>query len=201
MGLSGRIWGTGHESAHDHDLFQTWRNVKLDCASHMAANLDACRIHMKALGVDPIAFAETFVAGETRETRLERAQEMAQRWRLPELVHGQPQHLCDTRAAAREALVTAWKTSVLDNPNSSHLMLAYTNKDVTSLNRQARTLMRACGVIKGPEYTYATTKDKKTLSMVALFQAKRLFNNSEGFLWETGWCSVRTIGALMLKTG
>ena len=168
--LSGRIWvashggtgaGTDHASAHDRDLFQTWRDVKLECASHMATNLDACRVHMQALGVDPLAFAETFVEGKTRETRLERAQEIAQRWRLPELVHGQAKHLCDTRAAAREVLVTAWKTSVLDNPNSSHLMLAYTNKDVTSLNSQARLFMRDCGIIKGAEYTYVTTKDAK----------------------------------------
>ena len=147
----------------------------------MAANLDACRVYMQALGVDPIAFAETFVAGEIREIRLERAQEMAQRWRLPELPKGQSSHICDTRAAAREALVVAWKTSVLDNPNSSHLMLAYTNKDVTSLNRQARLLMRACGVIKGPEYTYVTTKDEKNTLDGSTLSGKKSLQEQRGF--------------------
>jgi Ti-type conjugative transfer relaxase TraA len=168
--LSGRLWAVGHQegvstregkpglSSLDKELFQTWQDLKLECASHMAANLDACRVHMKALKVDPLSFAETFVSGETREARLKEAREVVERWQLPAPdphgPHGPSQPLADTRKATREALAIAWRASRLENPTASHLMLAYSNADVQSLNAQARDLMRRLGKIQGPDISY-----------------------------------------------
>jgi Ti-type conjugative transfer relaxase TraA len=62
----------------------------------------------------------------------------------------------DTRVHTKRALVAAWAQDQAANPTQSHIMLAFTNKDVSSLNQEARNIMREQGVITGKDFIYKT---------------------------------------------
>ena len=168
--LAHRMVGRSHSMAGVHsrtgqtDAAQqrdTWLHIKKNCAMEMAGHLDACRASMKVLGVDPLVFAKNFVNGKNREERLPKAIELAERWRLPVLDSNQSRHVCDSRQTTRSALVAAWGHSMKEKPEDSHLILAYTNKDVQALNQDARQLMQARGQIRGAEFTYTTERQVK----------------------------------------
>ena len=173
--LAHRMVGRSHSMAGIHSrIGQTdaaqrrdaWLYIKTHCALEMVAHLDTgyldtCRSYMKALGTSPLVFAENFVEGKNREERLPKAMKLAERWRLPILNPNQPRHICDSRDATRAALVAAWGQSMEEKPEDSHLILAYTSKDVQALNQDTRRLMRARGQIQGAEFTYTTERQVK----------------------------------------
>jgi Ti-type conjugative transfer relaxase TraA len=67
----------------------------------------------------------------------------------------------DTRVHTRKALVAAWARDQAANPSQTHIMLAFTNKDVSSLNQEARNIMREQGVITGKDFIYETCYVKR----------------------------------------
>ena len=176
--MVGRLWhvGLAKPELHSRELFDAWVSIKKSCAMEIAGNLDACRGQMKALNVDPIVFAENFVRGETQAERFSRATQLAERWKLPMLEPNQPRHLCESKEATRTALIAAWGHSMQENPEDSHLILAYTNKDVKTLNQEARLLMRARGQIQGAEFTYTTERQIKDP-----FQGERIRQEGKSF--------------------
>lgn len=62
----------------------------------------------------------------------------------------------DTRVKTKIALIKAWAENREANPTQTHIMLAFTNRDASSLNEGARQIMREQGEITGPEFTYKT---------------------------------------------
>ena len=62
----------------------------------------------------------------------------------------------DTRIDTKKALVAAWARDRMTSPSQTHIMLAFTNKDTSSLNQQARNMMREQGEITGKDFTYKT---------------------------------------------
>lgn len=67
----------------------------------------------------------------------------------------------DTRVHTKRALVAAWARDQAAHPSQLHIMLAFTNKDVSSLNQEARTIMREQGVITGKDFIYETCYVKR----------------------------------------
>ena len=158
--ISQRRHEEGRGTQGDHDLLVLWNDVKFECATYMASNLDACRELMRELRVDPVPFAQYFASSfDHKSMPQESVLQIIQRWKLPLLEGGGGTHICDFRASTREAMVSAWAKSMTTYPKETHQMLAYTNEDVAALNEKARMLMRSSGRVKGAEYTYITRKE------------------------------------------
>jgi Ti-type conjugative transfer relaxase TraA len=62
----------------------------------------------------------------------------------------------DTRSNTKRALIDAWARDRMANSTHTHIMLAFTNKDTSSLNEQARQVMREQGVLTGKDFIYKT---------------------------------------------
>ena len=158
--ISQRYHEEGRGKQSDHDLLALWGNVKFECATYMASNLDACRELMRELRVDPVPFAQYFSSSfDNKNISQESVVQIIQWWKLSLLEGVGGNHICDFRASTREAMVSAWAQSMTTYPKETHQMLAYTNEDVKALNDKARLLMRSSGRIQGADYTYVTRKD------------------------------------------
>ena len=63
----------------------------------------------------------------------------------------------DDQAAARHALVTAWRRDTASDPHATRFVFAYTNRDVDALNAELRQVRRERGELAGPEVRFETT--------------------------------------------
>ena len=62
----------------------------------------------------------------------------------------------DTRIETKAALIKAWAENREVNLTQTHIMLAFTNRDASSLNEGARQIMREKEEITGKDFTYKT---------------------------------------------
>jgi hypothetical protein len=62
----------------------------------------------------------------------------------------------DDQAAARHALVTAWRRDTTSDPHATRFVFAYTNRDVDALNAELRQVRRERGELAGPEVRFET---------------------------------------------
>ncbi len=150
------------KSHEDYDLYREWRDIKMACANYMRENLEGCRPFMKELGVDPQHFAEQFVDKEMslKEQKL-RAAHLAQLWQLPQLDPYQRKHICDLRKETKEALIQEWYASFKESPHKSHLIMTYSKADTTTLNKEARHLLKQDGIISKEEYLHTIHKEEE----------------------------------------
>ena len=142
------------EKHQDFDRFQTWKKTRQTVVKAIIAdyanqeqNLEERGVDVKALSVlvteykaNPIPSRPLFQ--EIEDTLRQMSYE----------------HIVDTRIDTKQALVEAWAKDRQEKPEQSHLMLAFTNKDASSLNQAARVLMREQGIIQGWEYEFATQR-------------------------------------------
>ncbi|MFU8797111.1 MAG: Ti-type conjugative transfer relaxase TraA [Gammaproteobacteria bacterium] len=66
-------------------------------------------------------------------------------------------HEFDTRDLAKQGMVELWNDARLNEPDKSHLMLAYTRVDVKDLNERARELLKANHEL-GDDHTIQTAR-------------------------------------------
>src|SRR5208283_373824 len=64
----------------------------------------------------------------------------------------------ETLDAAKATLVAAWAQHTIKNPDTSTLILAYTNRDVFELNATARDYLKAVGQLGATEYPIQTER-------------------------------------------
>jgi Ti-type conjugative transfer relaxase TraA len=84
--------------------------------------------------------------------------EIERRGIIPEEVQTSP----EVREGAKKALIAAWGQSIKNNPQDSHVILTYTQKDSFDLNQQARTFMKESGLLKGPDHVFTTHRESRT---------------------------------------
>ncbi len=148
---------TSHE---DYNLYKEWRDIKMSCAEHVKHNLDACRPYMRELGVDPQHFAEQFVdKSKSLKEQKQEAATLARQWQLPQLNPRQRKHICELREETKKALIQEWYSSFKENPEKSHLIMAYSKADTAMLNEEARYLMKQDGVVAKEEYILTIHKE------------------------------------------
>ena len=147
-------------SHEDYSLYQEWRDIKMTSAHYMKRNLDASRPYMKELGVDPQHFTEQFVDKDKilKEQRLE-ATNLVRQWQLPQLDPHQKRHVCELREETKKALIQEWYLSFKENPQKSHIIMAYSKADTAKLNEEARALMKQDGIVAKEEYLLTIHKE------------------------------------------
>ena len=69
----------------------------------------------------------------------------------------------DSRAEAQQALIARWDAHRLAEPDKTHLILAYTNAEVKTLNEQARSCRQARGEL-GEERVFTTERGERVLA-------------------------------------
>lgn len=138
----------------DYKLFQQWKDLRKDLVEDIIQDFNAQKATLAAKGVDIEAFGDLVAAyqgnGENKGHIWEQIEGTLRAMSYA--------HRADTRIATKQALVEAWAQDRQALPNQSHLMLAFTNKDATSLNELARALMREQGEIKGRDYSFTTQR-------------------------------------------
>ncbi|MBN9344193.1 MAG: hypothetical protein BGO76_00430 [Caedibacter sp. 38-128] len=150
------------QSHKDYALYREWRDMKMACAIYMRKNLETCRPYMKELGVDPHHFAEQFVDKDLslKEQKLE-AISLARLWELPQLDPHTRKHLCELREETKKVLIQEWHASFKENPEKSHLMMTYSKADTTTINEEARHLLKQDGMISKEEYLHTIHKEEE----------------------------------------
>jgi Ti-type conjugative transfer relaxase TraA len=73
-------------------------------------------------------------------------------------------HAFETRAEAKNALIEHWNDARISNPQDTHILLAYTRKDVQELNTLARDLRSALGELGKEEHAIQTERGARTFS-------------------------------------
>ena len=115
--ISGRIWkemGSNQTLHQDYPLYKQWRDLRQAMIAKIEENLAEYKLELNQLG---------FVhCGNFEDS-------------LRSMSYG---NIVDTRAETRAALVAAWARDRDAQPEQTHLMLAFTNKDAASLNDTAR---------------------------------------------------------------
>jgi len=77
--------------------------------------------------------------------------------------HGSIKELL-TREEAKEQLLKDWAKHQTEPEKKTSLMMAYTNKDVSDLNRGARFQRKVHGHLRGAEHTFMTERGERTFS-------------------------------------
>lgn len=161
----------------DYGVYKAWKTRREHCVGHMYERINDCKPYMKELGVDPQAFASWFVDPSLpKAEQRQEAYRLAVEWGLPQLDQFQDRHVCYVKLATKKALLKAFLTSLQESPDKSHLMLAYSNKDVRSLNEEVRVLLKQDGKIGTEEYAFTIhRRDEDDFKRPMIFKEERRF--------------------------
>jgi Ti-type conjugative transfer relaxase TraA len=161
--VSGRIWmemqnditTQKHEVDHpDVSLHREWQKIRQEAAKDILLNLDQYAEKLEERGV---------YVGHLRTLKYDydKATEPSQHQALNKRVENTLRPMSydsleDTRVETKQAMIAAWAKSREVNPTQTHIMLAFTNRDASSLNEGARQIMREKEEITGKDFTYKT---------------------------------------------
>lgn len=161
--ISGRIWmemqgdinNQKFEFEHpDTSLHQEWIKIRQDAARQITLNLNQYGKELNDKGVY-VNHLKT-IADEYVNTE-EPAQQQALLKRAENILRSMSyEYPVDTRADTKGSMIASWAANRETNPTRTHIMLAFTNRDATSLNKGAQQMMREKGEITGPDFTYKT---------------------------------------------
>ncbi len=90
---------------------------------------------------------------------------------IQENISSPEQGIYDQRHDTKQALLKAWHSEFKSNSQKSTLMLTFTNRDVSDLNKEARFLLKASNYLEKQEFLYTIKKqteddfgEQKTIS-------------------------------------
>jgi Ti-type conjugative transfer relaxase TraA len=161
--VSGRIWKemendiTSQKLEVEHPdvtLYQEWQKIRQEAAKDILLNLDQYAEKLEERGVY-VGHLRTLKYDYEKVT--DPSQQQALLKRVENTLRPMSyENLVDTRVDTKQAMIAAWAENREANPTQTHIMLAFTNRDATSLNEQARNIMREKGEIMGSNFTYKT---------------------------------------------
>jgi Ti-type conjugative transfer relaxase TraA len=138
----------------DVSLHLEWTKIRQNAAKQILLNLDQYAHTLNARGVY-VDHLRT-LADDYAKTRRP-AQQQALINRAENILRPMSyEYPSDTRASTKTAMITAWVENREANSTHTHIMLAFTNRDASSLNIRARQMMREKGEITGADFTYKT---------------------------------------------
>jgi Ti-type conjugative transfer relaxase TraA len=161
--VSGRIWMEMQndittqklEVEHpDVSLHQEWLKIYQEAAKDILMNIDQYAERLEERGVY-VGHLRTLRYDYDKTTEPSQQQALIKRTENT-LRPMSYDNLEDTRVETKHAMISAWAENREANLTQTHIMLAFTNRDATSLNEQARQMMREKGEVTGPEFTYKT---------------------------------------------
>ena len=161
--MSGRIWMEMQGEIHsqkleiehpDVSLHLEWKQIRQDAVKQIVQNLDQYSDKLTNRGID-LAHLNKLGKDYQSATQLFQQKEILKR--IEDMLQPMSyENLIDTRKDTKNALIDAWTQNRSTTPTQTHIILAFTNKDVSNLNEQARQVMRNQGEIKGKDFTYKT---------------------------------------------
>lgn len=146
----------------DYEEFLKWKNIQRNSGKRILGDADTYRDAMETRGLDPLEMARLFVSkDQSKSSQYKEASEVLKKKKLDHLigVEKAPDQRIDVRKATKAALIEDWRKKYHDCPDKSLLMMAYSNLDVRDLNTQARTYLKASGILDKEEVTYTITRE------------------------------------------
>ena len=165
--VSGRIWmemqnditTQKHEAdPHDVSLHREWLKTRQEAAKDILLNLEQYEEKLEERGVyvDHLRTIQYDYEKTTRNLE-ESSQQQALIKRAENILRPMSyKYPEDTRIETKAALIKAWAENREVNLTQTHIMLAFTNRDASSLNEGARQIMREKEEITGKDFTYKT---------------------------------------------
>ena len=146
----------------DYEEFLKWKNIQKNAGKRILGDADTYRDAMKARGLDPLEMARLFVSkDQSKPSQYKEASEVLKGKNLDHLIgiEKTPDQRLDVRKATKAALIEDWRKKYHECPDKSLLMMAYSNLDVRDLNTQARTYLKASGILDKEDVTYTITRE------------------------------------------
>jgi hypothetical protein len=166
----------------DHQDFESylkWKDLEKETAKHIFKESKSCLSFLESRSLDPTKMAMLFV-DKSQDTSLqqEEAINTLKSCGLDSLIglekpKGQG---VEVRKNAKETLLKVWHDSFKDSPEKSFLMLAFSNRDVNDLNKQARFLLKDSDHLDKHELTYTIKRETEDD-----FGMKRTMNEDKRF--------------------
>ncbi len=146
----------------DFERYLEWKDVERGAANGILQNAQMCRPILEARAVDILKLALIFKDNrKDKFAQQERAKAILKECGLDHIIGIEKQRgqSVDVRQTAKEELIHAWHTAFKENPDKNSAILAFSNRDVNNLNRQARSLLKQSGHISKGEFTFKIKKE------------------------------------------
>ncbi|HXF90896.1 MAG TPA: AAA family ATPase, partial [Candidatus Nitrosotenuis sp.] len=139
-------------------ILNQWKLMERQAAQAIFSHIQACKGHIREMGTDPYRLLGTVVGEQDPNLGKQAIIALAKKYGVYINIDASPEtwkHRCEARQTTINRLVTDWfqdrRTS--GHPNK-HLMLAFTNKDVFTLNQQARNKLQGDGILDKQEFIH-----------------------------------------------
>jgi Ti-type conjugative transfer relaxase TraA len=163
----------------DFKQYLHWKEIEKKTAQHIIQNGEDYKPILEARCLDPLKMALLFVnKGQDKGALHEEVLALLQKHDLTSLVGmGRlPGQSIDVRQEAKLELVKAWYTNFKGSleessfestslerisPGKTTLMMAFSNRDMSDLNKAARTLLKESGLLSQKEFTYNIKREEE----------------------------------------
>jgi hypothetical protein len=172
----------------DYPQFLKWRSIQRESGKVILGKADDYREILEARSLDPLEMARLFVdRKQDKSSQYQGASQLLKSKKLDHLMGREraPSQGVDVRKGAKAALIEDWQKSYqadchMSVSHKSLLMMAYSNRDVRDLNTQARSLLKASGVLEEKEVAYTITREvEDDFGRRKSFKETRLFSKGD----------------------
>jgi ATP-dependent exoDNAse (exonuclease V) alpha subunit len=146
----------------DFESYLYWKNQEKEAASHILKHGNEYKPLLEERSLDPLKMALLFVdKKQDKEIQQKEAQNFLQNTGLEALIGIQRRagQSIDVRNQAKETLVQSWLNHFKENSEKSSLMLAFSNRDMSDLNRLARIHLKESGYVENKDFTYTVKRE------------------------------------------
>ena len=178
-----------HESNHyflikghqDFDRYAGWKGLERAAAKGILQNAEACRPVLEARSINPLNIALVLAdKSQPQSFQHQEATERLKECKLDDLIGLEKQRGVDVRQTTKEDLVQSWHSSFKEDPEKNSIMLAYSNRDVNDLNRQARDLLKKSGHISAQDFTFKIKKEMEDdFGRKSIIQEDKVFSKGD----------------------
>ncbi len=153
---------SGPSRHQDYPQFLKWRTIQREAGNTILGKADDYREILESRSLDPLEMARLFVSKkQEKPSQYQEASQFLKSKKLDHLIGMEraPGQGVEVRREAKAALIEDWRQAYQMDPDKSLLMMAYSNQDVRDLNTQARSLLKASGVIEKEDVSYTITRE------------------------------------------
>lgn len=167
----------------DYGEFLKWREVQKEAGAVILEKSDVYKPLLEARRLDPLEMARLFVSKkQDKSNQYQEASELLKEKGLHHLIGIEklPGQTVEVRSCAKVALIEDWKKTFQEEPQKSFVMMAYSNRDVQDLNKQARNHLKSLGVFDDREFIYTIHREvEDDFGRKKTFKEERAFSKGD----------------------
>jgi Ti-type conjugative transfer relaxase TraA len=200
-----------YSKVKEHEDFKgylEWKARERDAAGVILQKASLCLPALEARRIDTLKLALVFKDNRKdkfspQEEGKERATALLKNCGLDHLIGVEKESgkSIDVRKTAKEELIHAWHKEFKEDSTKSSAILAFSNRDVNDLNRQARTLLKDSGHLSKEEFTFNIKKEiEDDFGRKYILQEKKGFSKGDRIVFTKNkyWSGLRngTMGTI-----